>query len=59
LKAEGGREGLGGVCDIAGQDKANLLAMILSAAMMLRYDLSQPAAADALEAAVQKVLGKS
>jgi len=49
----------GSAPDIAGQDKANPLAMILSAAMMLRYDLSQPAAADALEAAVEKVLGKS
>lgn len=48
----------GSAPDIAGQDKANPLAMILSAAMMLRYDLSQPAAADALEAAVEKVLGK-
>jgi len=35
---------------------ANPLAMILSAAMMLRYSLSAPEAADAIEAAVGKVL---
>ena len=46
----------GSAPDIAGQDKANPLAMILSAAMMFRYDLSQPKAADALEKAVEKVL---
>ena len=40
----------------AGQNKANPVAQILSAAMMLRYDLGQPAAADALEKAVEKVL---
>lgn len=46
----------GSAPDIAGQDKANPLAQILSAAMMLRYDLNQPAAADALEKAVMTVL---
>jgi 3-isopropylmalate dehydrogenase len=46
----------GSAPDIAGQDKANPLAQVLSAAMMLRYDLNQPAAAAALEAAVIKVL---
>jgi len=46
----------GSAPDIAGQDKANPLAMILSAAMMLRYDLCRPAEADLLEAAVEKVL---
>ena len=46
----------GSAPDIAGQDIANPLAMILSAAMMLRYDLLQPAAADLLEAAVNDVL---
>jgi 3-isopropylmalate dehydrogenase len=46
----------GSAPDIAGQDKANPMAQILSAAMMLRYDLHQPAAADALETAVTQVL---
>jgi len=46
----------GSAPDIAGQDKANPLAQILSAAMMLRYDLSQPKAADMVELAVEKVL---
>jgi 3-isopropylmalate dehydrogenase len=46
----------GSAPDIAGQDKANPLAQILSAAMMLRYDLHQPAAAEALETAVTQVL---
>ena len=46
----------GSAPDIAGQDKANPLAQILSAAMMLRYDLSQPEAADQIEAAVEAVL---
>jgi isocitrate/isopropylmalate dehydrogenase len=36
------------------QDKANPLATILSAAMMFRYDLDRPDAADALERAVNK-----
>jgi 3-isopropylmalate dehydrogenase len=42
--------------DIAGQDIANPLGMILSAAMMLRWSLGQPAAAEAIEAAVNGVL---
>lgn len=46
----------GSAPDIAGQDKANPLAQVLSAAMMLRYGLSQPAAADRIEQAVLKVL---
>jgi 3-isopropylmalate dehydrogenase len=46
----------GSAPDIAGQDKANPLAQVLSAAMMLRYDLNQAAAATALETAVIKVL---
>ncbi|MBD0334547.1 MAG: 3-isopropylmalate dehydrogenase, partial [Cyanobacteria bacterium Co-bin13] len=46
----------GSAPDIAGQDKANPLAQVLSAAMMLRYDLDQPAAADRLEQAVLTVL---
>lgn len=46
----------GSAPDIAGQDKANPLAQVLSAAMMLRYGLNQAAAADRLEQAVLKVL---
>jgi len=42
--------------DIAGKGIANPLATILSAAMMLRYSLGQPQAADRLETAVRKVL---
>jgi 3-isopropylmalate dehydrogenase len=46
----------GSAPDIAGLDKANPLAMILSAAMMLRYDLGRPMEADVLEQAVEKAL---
>mgnify|MGYP006269358681 CR=1 FL=1 len=46
----------GSAPDIAGQDKANPLAQILSAAMMLRYGLNQPEAANNIEEAVLKVL---
>jgi 3-isopropylmalate dehydrogenase len=46
----------GSAPDIAGQGKANPLATILSAAMMLRYTLNQGEAADAIEAAVSVVL---
>jgi 3-isopropylmalate dehydrogenase len=46
----------GSAPDIAGQGKANPLAMILSAAMMLRYSLGQPEAADAIERAIGVVL---
>ena len=46
----------GSAPDIAGQDLANPLATILSAAMMLRYSLHAPAAADAIERAVGRVL---
>lgn len=46
----------GSAPDIAGQDKANPLAQVLSAAMMLRYGLDQPPAADSLEKAVLAVL---
>jgi 3-isopropylmalate dehydrogenase len=48
----------GSAPDIAGQDKANPLAQVLSAAMMLRYALNQPAAADKIEAGVMEVLDK-
>ena len=46
----------GSAPDIAGKGLANPLATILSAAMMLRYSLAQPAAADRVETAVAKVL---
>jgi 3-isopropylmalate dehydrogenase len=42
--------------DIAGKGVANPLATILSAALMLRYSLSQPQAAARIEQAVSKVL---
>ncbi|MEH6634807.1 MAG: 3-isopropylmalate dehydrogenase [Halioglobus sp.] len=42
--------------DIAGQGKANPLATILSVAMMLRYTLASPEAAEAIEQAVSTVL---
>jgi 3-isopropylmalate dehydrogenase len=48
----------GSAPDIAGQDRANPLATILSAAMMLRYSLQQPEAADRVEAAVRAVLAQ-
>jgi 3-isopropylmalate dehydrogenase len=46
----------GSAPDIAGKGVANPLATILSAAMMLRYTLNLPAAADTVDAAVQAVL---
>lgn len=46
----------GSAPDIAGQDKANPIAQVLSAAMMLRYGLNQPEASDRIEQAVMQVL---
>ena len=46
----------GSAPDIAGQNIANPIATILSAAMMLRYSLDLDQAADAIENAVRKVL---
>lgn len=46
----------GSAPDIAGLDKANPLAAILSAAMMLRYSLDLKSEADRIEMAVAKVL---
>ena len=46
----------GSAPDIAGTGMANPLATILSAAMMLRYSLDEPEAAQAIEAAVANVL---
>lgn len=46
----------GSAPDIAGQDLANPLAMILSAAMMLRYSFNLETEAKAIEKAVEKTL---
>ena len=46
----------GSAPDIAGKNLANPLATILSAAMMLRFSLNQPDAADRIETAVRHVL---
>jgi 3-isopropylmalate dehydrogenase len=46
----------GSAPDIANQNIANPIGTILSAAMMLRYSLGQPAAAELIEKAVAKVL---
>ena len=46
----------GSAPDIAGQNKANPIATLLSAAMLLRFSLDLDKEADAIEAAVKKVL---
>ena len=46
----------GSAPDIAGNNRANPLATILSVAMMLRYSLGQPALAGRIEQAVSRVL---
>ena len=48
----------GSAPDIAGQDKANPLGTILSAAMMLRFSFDLDKEADAIENAVAEVLKK-
>ena len=48
----------GSAPDIAGQDKANPIATILSAAMMFRYSFQLSAEADAIEAAVDNALAE-
>lgn len=48
----------GSAPDIAGQDKANPIATILSAAMMFRYSFHLPDEADAIENAVDAVLAE-
>lgn len=48
----------GSAPDIAGQDKVNPIACILSAAMMLRYSFDMSEEADCVEAAVNAVLDK-
>ncbi|MDP3940515.1 MAG: 3-isopropylmalate dehydrogenase [Deltaproteobacteria bacterium] len=62
LAGLGGRGGLyepvhGSAPDIAGQGKANPLAAILSAAMLLRYSLNMVSEAGRIEEAVARVLG--
>jgi 3-isopropylmalate dehydrogenase len=48
----------GSAPDIAGTDKANPIATILSAAMMLRYSFDMDKEADAVENAVKTVLSE-
>jgi 3-isopropylmalate dehydrogenase len=48
----------GSAPDIAGQDKANPLATILSVAMMFRYTFARADLADRIERAVRTVLAK-
>lgn len=48
----------GSAPDIAGQDKANPLAMVLSAAMLLKYGLGEEDAASRIETAVLATLDK-
>ena len=48
----------GSAPDIAGQDKANPIATILSVAMMFRYSFQLPDEAAAIEAAVDKALAE-
>lgn len=48
----------GSAPDIAGQDKANPIATILSVAMMFRYSFRRSAEADAIEAAVDATLAQ-
>jgi 3-isopropylmalate dehydrogenase len=60
----GGRVGLfepvhGSAPDIAGQDLANPVGAMLSAAMMLRYGFNEEAAATAIEQAVERALAEN
>jgi 3-isopropylmalate dehydrogenase len=48
----------GSAPDIAGQNKANPIATIASVAMMLKYSFNLNAESDAIENAIEKVLGK-
>jgi 3-isopropylmalate dehydrogenase len=48
----------GSAPDIAGEGVANPLATIASAAMMFRYSFDMPAAADAIETAIEEVLNQ-
>jgi 3-isopropylmalate dehydrogenase len=60
-KGDSGRFGMyepsgGSAPDIAGKGIANPIAQILSAGMLLRYSLNETNAADAIDAAVRKVI---
>ena len=48
----------GSAPDIAGQDKANPIATILSLSMMLKYNLNKPDLSNKVESAVQKILSE-
>ena len=48
----------GSAPDIAGQDKANPIATILSLSMMLKYNLNKPKLSNKVESAVQKILSE-
>ncbi len=48
----------GSAPDIAGQDKANPIATILSLSMMLKYNLNKPELSNKVERAVQKILSE-
>ena len=63
INSKGKRSGMyepvhGSAPDIAGQDKANPIATILSLSMMLKYNLNKSELSDKLENAVQKVLSE-
>ena len=48
----------GSAPDIAGQDKANPIAAILSLSMMLKYNLNKPELSNKVESAVQQILSE-
>ena len=48
----------GSAPDIAGQDKANPIATILSLSMMLKYNLNKPDLSNKVETAVQQILSE-
>ena len=48
----------GSAPDIAGQDKANPIATILSLSMMLKYNLNKPELSNKVESAVKKILSE-
>ena len=48
----------GSAPDIAGRDKANPIATILSLSMMLKYNLNKPELSNKVESAVQKILSE-
>ncbi len=62
-ESNGKRHGLfepvhGSAPDIAGQDKANPIATILSLSMMLKYNLNKPDLSNKVESAVQQILSE-